>query len=224
VTPGDGDHTFVFADLAGFTALTETHGDERAVDLADEFCIAIRRLLSDRGAEEVKTLGDAMMIKVAAAADAITLGLAILEETRELPHFPEVRVGMHTGPAVERAGDWFGATVNVAARVAAAAQGNEVLLTGATRAAAGELEGVKFEGRGAARLRNVREEVRLVRAVRADRRAERLPVDPVCRMTVGAEHAAGRLRHEGREYHFCSLECTSAFAADPARYVEEEGA
>jgi adenylate cyclase len=212
VTSGDPDPTFLFADLAGFTALTETHGDERAVDLADEFCDAIRRRLPDGAAEEVKTLGDAMMIKVATAADAVCLGLAIVEETRELPHFPEVRVGMHTGPAIERAKDWFGATVNIAARVAGAAQGDEVLLTDATRSAAGEPDGVEFESRGAANLRNVRE---------PDRPAEKRPVDPVCRMIVGAEHAAGRLRHADRDYYFCSLECVRAFAADPTRYVDD---
>jgi adenylate cyclase len=221
VTSGDPDPTFLFADLAGFTALTETHGDERAVDLADEFCDAIRRLLPDGAAEEVKTLGDAMMIKVATAEDAVCLGLAIVEETRELPHFPEVRVGMHTGPAIERAKDWFGATVNIAARVAGAAQGDEVLLTAATRSAAGELDGVEFETRGAANLRNVREPVRLVRAVRANRPAEKRPVDPVCRMIVGAEHAAGRLHHADRDYYFCSLDCVRAFAADPTRYVDD---
>jgi adenylate cyclase len=221
VTTVDPDPTFLFADLAGFTALTETHGDEHAVDLADSFCDAVRRQLPAGAAEEVKTLGDAMMIKVATAADAVGLGLAIVEETRELPHFPEVRVGMHTGPAIERAKDWFGATVDVAARVAGAAQGDEVLLTDATRSAAGELDGVKFESRGEANLRNVREPVRLVRAVRANRPSEKRPVDPVCRMIVGANHAAGRLRHADRDYYFCSLECVRAFAADPTRYVDD---
>jgi class 3 adenylate cyclase len=50
---------------------------------------------------------------------------------------------MHTGPAVERDGDWFGATVNLAARVSAAAAGGETLLTETTRTAAGEVEGAR---------------------------------------------------------------------------------
>ena len=217
----DNDQTFLFADLAGFTALTETHGDERAVALADEFCDAVRRLLPVHGAEEVKTIGDAMMIRAKSAADGVRLGLAIVEETRELPDFPEVRIGMHTGSAIGRGGDWFGNTVNVAARVAGAAHGDEVLLTTKTKEAADGLEGIELESRGAERLRNVRDPVRLFRALRAGAARDELPVDPVCRMTVAPEHCAGHLVHAGKGYCFCSLECVRAFAADPERYLDE---
>ncbi len=56
-------HTFLFADLAGFTALTEAHGDEEAADLAAEFFDCVRDLLPDYGGEEVKTIGDAVMVR-----------------------------------------------------------------------------------------------------------------------------------------------------------------
>lgn len=54
--------TFLFADLAGFTALTEAHGDEHAADLAAEFCHTVRELLPERG-ELVKMIGDAAMVR-----------------------------------------------------------------------------------------------------------------------------------------------------------------
>ena len=60
---GEEQHTFLFADLAGFTALTEAHGDRQAADVAAEFSAAVRRLLSSHQAEEVKTIGDALMIR-----------------------------------------------------------------------------------------------------------------------------------------------------------------
>ena len=49
-------------------------------------------------------------------------------------------------------------------------------------------------------------------------------IDPVCRMPVDRDAAAGKLRHDGREYWFCSLECTAQFAARPASYVAENSA
>lgn len=49
--------TFLFADLSGFTALTEAHGDEQAADLVGGFCVAVRRLLAAHQAQEVKTIG-----------------------------------------------------------------------------------------------------------------------------------------------------------------------
>jgi hypothetical protein len=132
---GSIGQTFLFADLSGFTALTEAHGDEQAVDLVDGFCVAVRQLLAAHHAHEVKTIGDALT-RTGDTAAAIRLGLCIVHDVGARHGFPLVRVGMHTGPAVERGGDWFGATVNLAARVSAAAAGGEALLTAATRDAA----------------------------------------------------------------------------------------
>jgi adenylate cyclase len=211
--------TFLFADLAGFTALTEAHGDEEAADLAAEFCDWVRELLADHGAEEVKTLGDAMMICVDQPADAIELGIRIVEELGTRPQFPIVRVGMHTGTAVERGGDWFGSTVNVAARIAGAAGGNDVLLSEATYEAAGEPDDVDLERRGERRFKNVNEPVTIYAAARAGAGSEEMPIDPVCRMAVEPAKSAGRLRHGGKTYFFCSLTCAEKFARDPRGYV-----
>lgn len=63
-----GHSTFLFADIAGFTALTEAHGDEDAADLALEFCQRVRDRLAPSDGEVVKTIGDALMIRMAAAA------------------------------------------------------------------------------------------------------------------------------------------------------------
>jgi adenylate cyclase len=131
---------------------------------------------------------------------------------------------MHTGPAVERAGDWFGAAVNLAARVSGAAAGGEVLVTEATREAAGEVEEIALIERGRQSLRNVSEPVMLFAAHSAGERSARgLAIDPVCRMAVDPEHAAGSLRHQGVEYHFCSLDCARRFAEAPERYVIRSG-
>lgn len=213
-------HTFLFADLAGFTALTEVHGDERAADFAGEFAAAVRSLLAEHGAEEIKSIGDALMVHCHEAAAALQLGLRVVHGVGSQDRFPIVRVGMHTGPAVARAGDWFGATVNTAARVSGMASGGEVLLTEATATAAGSVEGIEVRPRGREQLRNVAEPVLLyVAAYAGERSALGLPVDPVCRMAVDPANAVGALRYEGVELHFCSLECVRCFAAEPGRYA-----
>ena len=109
--------TFLFADLAGYTALTEVHGDEEAADLAGEFCDAVRDLLPEYDAEDVKLIGDEVMVRGRDAAKAIRLALRIVHEIGGRHGFPSVRIGMHTGTAVERRDDWFGGTVNLAARL-----------------------------------------------------------------------------------------------------------
>jgi adenylate cyclase len=98
---------------------------------------------------------------------------------------PAARVGMPTGHAIERAGDWYGTTVNLAARVACVAGGGEVLLTDATRLAAGSLAGVEFKARGFRRFKNVTEPVAL-HSVESNELSPRQawPIDPVCRMAI----------------------------------------
>jgi adenylate cyclase len=170
--------TFLFADLSGFIALTEAHGDEQAADLVGGFCAAVRQLLAAHQAQEVKTIGDALMLRTADAAAAIRLGLCLVPEVGAQHGFPLVRVGMHTGSAVERAGDWFGATVNLAARVSAAAAGGEALLTAATKTAAGDVAGVELRERGRWSFRNVGGLVEVYAAVRQGHAAP-----PGCRST-----------------------------------------
>ena len=211
--------TFLFADLSGFTALTEAHGDEEAADLVSEFVADSQKLLAACSAELVKTIGDAVMVRCENAGEAVRLGVDLAQGVGERAGFPSVRVGMHTGSAVTRGGDWFGTAVNVAARVAGAASGGEVLLTSATRDAAGALEGIALRDRGRQSLRNLPEPVALFQAVAEGAVEDALPIDPVCRMSVDPDRAAGELTHAGREYHFCSLACAARFAARPGDYV-----
>lgn len=212
------ENTFLFADIAGFTALTEAHGDEDAADLADRFCRAVRELLPGGRARVVKTIGDAAMVCFARANDAARIGVTIAGEALAGHGFPAVRVGMNTGRAVNREGDYFGAAVNLAARVTGLAAGNEVLLTEATRAAAGELPGHRFVDAGRHSVRNVREPVHIWRVEAADESAP-LAIDPVCRMAIDPQRAAGMLRYDGAEHLFCSLACIAAFARDPDTYA-----
>jgi adenylate cyclase len=211
--------TFLFADIAGFTALTEAHGDEQAATLVADFCEAVRAELP-AGAAHVKTIGDALMLRVPDPGEAILLALHLTHEVMRGHGAPAVRVGLHHGPAVERDGDYFGATVNLAARVSGLATGGEVLVTGRTAALAPELEGVFYEPRGRQVLRNVREPVEVFAVVRQSESTRgRLPVDPVCRMAVDPDRAAGRLLYEGTAYFFCTLACAGEFAREPERFV-----
>ena len=212
--------TFLFADIAGFTALTEVHGDEEAATLVAEFCAAVGAELPEFGGAHVKTIGDALMLRVPEPGNAVRLGLRIAHDVLHGHGAPAIRVGLHHGPAIERDGDYFGTAVNLAARVSAAATGGEVLLTAQTAALASGLDDVSHEARGCQVLRNVRDPVELVAAVRHGRTSEhRLAIDPVCRMAVDPGHAAGRLTIDDTAYFFCSLACAGAFARRPERFV-----
>jgi class 3 adenylate cyclase/YHS domain-containing protein len=218
---GAQEATFLFADIAGFTALTEAHGDEEAAELVAAFCRAVKAQLPASGGTQVKSIGDALMLRIPEPGAAILLGLKIANDLLREHGAPAVRVGLHHGPALERDGDYFGATVNLAARVSAHATGGEVLTTASTAALAPGLDGVVYEARGRQALRNVREPVELVAAVRAGSQAGHpLALDPVCQMAVDPDHAAGRLVYRDTAYFFCTLTCAGHFAQHPERFAD----
>jgi adenylate cyclase len=94
--------TFVFADLAGFTALTEAHGDEQAAAVVADFGTAVRDHLPATGGHQVKGIGDAVMLCIPDPGAAVRLGLRTTHELMLGHGAPAVRVGMHHGPATER--------------------------------------------------------------------------------------------------------------------------
>jgi class 3 adenylate cyclase len=181
----DNEHTFLFMDLVGYTALTAEQGDDSAAEVALRLYAHVRRLLPGHAGQEIKTIGDAMMIRCEDPRRAVDLGLRISEHLGDEDDFPPVRIGVHTGSAVFRAGDWYGNGVNVAARLCSAAGGGEVLVSDAAREAAGRPEHIEFGPRRLHWLKNVPQPV--------DARSAARKAPPVARRSLRglAEHVRG---------------------------------
>jgi len=208
--------TFCFVDLAGFSALTEAHGDTAAADLAQRFCALVEEALGEDG-RLLKSIGDAVLVAAPSPGEAVSFLEHLLDRAAVEPGFPVLRAGLHHGEAVERGGDVFGAAVNLAARVTSQAAGGQVLATGLVADAA-RAHGIDVTDLGEVALRNVRDPVRLfLLGIGGSDHPE--AIDPVCRMRVRRDRAGGRLRFEGAAYYFCSLECAGKFALAPASYA-----
>lgn len=211
-------HAFVFADLAGYTALTEAHGDDYAADLAADFYDHARALLKRCDGEEVKLIGDEMLARITGPAAAIKFALELSHHSMQRHRHLAVRVGLNYGPAVRRGDDWFGAAVNVAARIAALAEPGEVLTTAETRWAAGGIEGISYRSRGQAKLKNVHQPVSLIEVL-DEEASTGLLRDPVCHMLLDPERATESALWHGSAYWFCSAPCREAFDAEPSAYI-----
>lgn len=114
-----------FADLAGYTRMTEEQGELTAVDAVERFVDAVKATLPD-DARVIKTIGDEAMI-IGSDAAALTdwaVGFQTMQTERPLP-----RIAVHYGVALYRDGDYYGRDINIASRVAARAAGGEVLAT-----------------------------------------------------------------------------------------------
>jgi class 3 adenylate cyclase len=155
----DAEHTFLFCDLVGFTALADAEGDERAAAVAAALQGRVKEATAEHGGEVVKRMGDAAMVRCSDATAAVRLALGLVEKVDMDPVLPPVRVGIHSGPAVAQEGDWFGRAVNVASRLCHVAAGGEVLVSESTLTRATELRRVAVGERRLHWLKNVTEPV-----------------------------------------------------------------
>jgi adenylate cyclase len=207
----------LFADLEGFTAFTEAHGDHDAAYCAGRFYeLAEAVLIGD--ARVIKTIGDAVMIVSSAPAIVVSIALNLGSIVDAEPEFPAIRAGLHSGPAVERGGDYFGAAVNLAARVTAYARSGQILCTEAVAAAIRDMPDIELHAEGLAHLKNIAQPVALFALERTARLTSSRQIDPVCHMRLDPELAPARLPYGDKIYPFCSFGCAQKFAQSPETY------
>jgi adenylate cyclase len=159
-----------FLDITGYTRLTEERGDEAAADLAGRLAILVRRCSQQYGGQPVKWLGDGVMFYFPDPGSSVLAALEMVEGV-VTETLPPAHVGIHAGPVVFQEGDYFGRTVNIAARIAEYARPGEVLVS---QDVVEQAEGtvVTFTEIGPVELKGVSGTLRLHRAsATPDRRA-----------------------------------------------------
>jgi adenylate cyclase len=154
-----------FLDLTGYTTLAEERGDEAAAEVAAGLAQVVQEAAGPHGGRTVKWLGDGVMVHFADPGEAILSGLQLVEETERTIAVP-ARIGINAGAVVVQEGDYFGSTVNIAARIADYARPHEVLVSEEARQCA-SVDGVEFELIGDVPLKGVTRSVRLHKVTRA---------------------------------------------------------
>ena len=117
-----------FLDITGYTRLTEERGDEAAAELAARLAGLVRRSSQEHGGTPVKWLGDGVMFYFREPGAGVLAALEMVELVGR-HGLPPAHVGIHAGPMVFQDGDYFGRTVNLAARIAEYARPGEVLVS-----------------------------------------------------------------------------------------------
>jgi adenylate cyclase len=209
----------LFADLANFTPLTEAMGDAVAAQVVDRFSTIVRETVNPWHGRVVKQIGDAFMLVFRDPSCALECALEIEARVADEAQFPAVRLGAHWGEVLYREGDYVGATVNVASRVAAAAQSHELLVTATMRDQIESLDGTEFIPRGKRPLKGITEEVEVYEVRRIQAGPRHRLVDPVCGMELGPTEVTARLDVGGGTRVFCSAGCLQRFVAAPDRYA-----
>lgn len=154
----------VFADLSGYTRLTEELGDAEATRMALRLAELMQEVANRNRGLVVKMLGDGVHFHFPDPLNAVLGSLEVVERA-EPQGLPPAHVGVNAGPMTYTDGDYYGLTVIIAARIAARAGPGQVLVgEGAT--ANGHPEGVRFEAIGPVPLKGVARPVTVYRALR----------------------------------------------------------
>jgi class 3 adenylate cyclase len=141
----NGRVAILFSDIEESTALNERIGDRAWVRLIDRHDRMVSRHVKRHAGHVVKSQGDGFMIAFAHAEEAARCGIDVQHDLGKRPDGIRVRIGIHVGKSVRRGDDLFGRNVAMAARVAAAADGGEVLVSEPVRDAIGDENGIAFD-------------------------------------------------------------------------------
>lgn len=204
--------TVIFADLVGYSAATEAHGDDTAAALALRLAdLAATSCDPEAGDRLVKSIGDAVLCVSTSPENGLRLAARLNQAVLSEDHFPSLRTGLCQGSVVARRGDIFGAVVNLAARLAELAQPGEVLATTAVADAAIRLE-VPVSRVGPRRLKNLHEahEVFQIDFIEQGPDADHA-IDPICHMRVNRETSLSMIDPGGEHHWFCSPRCVEIF-------------
>ena len=155
----DGTVTLLFSDIEGSSRLTERLGDDRWMDLLGIHNTIVRAQLDEHGGYEVKSQGDGFMVAFPTARQAVMCAIdiqrALLRRSARSDFPIRVRIGVHTGEAIHRQGDFFGRSVVLAARIAAHAQGGDILISALVRDLVAERGDIELRDAGQAEFKGL---------------------------------------------------------------------
>ncbi len=155
----------VFADLSGFTRLTEEAGDEVAAQVSLNLAALANEIAARHGGSVVKLLGDGVYLHFADPADAVRASLELVEQAQSRG-LPPAHIGVNAGPMLYDEGDYFGRTVNLASRIGSQAGAGQVYV-GEALADTVSRDGFSLRDAGTFELKGITRPVRIFEATRS---------------------------------------------------------
>ena len=197
----------LIADLSGYTALTETHGASSAADLIDKYIEIVNNCLVGDTHLHAR-VGDGVVIVSTSADSLIATSIMLFQNTLE-HNFLQVHGGLHYGKILKRNNDYFGTTINLAARIAAKADPGSIWCSSEYINALNDKSELKFLPKGKQSFKNISDEIDVHELVIEN--STSYHIDPVCRMLLKeSENAIPHPRDES--LFFCSQNCLDVYS------------
>ena len=208
----------LMADLSGYTALTEVHGDRAAMLVINKFLDIAKKSLAGES-RLLERSGDQLVIISEDADDLARTAMALLRNSESESYFLPIHAGLHYGTVFEHNGHFYGSTLNLASRISSRAKGNRILCSGDFIDAMAEPDIFRTVYQGSVNFKNVFEarEIFELQALSSLEKFE-LKIDPICQMQLD-EQQLNISYHTGHEdFHFCSEDCKDIFQKTQVQY------
>jgi adenylate cyclase len=201
----------MMADLSGFTALTEIHGSEMAAYMISKYVELVGGSLQGESFM-LERVGDQVVVISPDPDHLAATAFALLENSRKERHFLAIHAGLHYGEALEMTGHYYGAAINLTARIAAKAKDGKILCSKDFIDALSNTEAFRYEYHGQVNFKNVLESKEIVELLPVERSKGRDKSScPVCQMQLDENEKSFHFSYEGTSFYFCSEECREIF-------------
>ena len=197
----------LFADLSGYTALTEIHGAVSAADVIDKYVDMVKDSLTNNVHLHEQT-GDEIMLISRSADDMLKTAVRLIENSSGEDHFLQLHGGLHFGKVLQRRNHYFGTAINLTSRIAARANAGSFWCSSNFLDAIAANSSVSFEPKGPQVFKNLTEETEVFEF---NVHSSTVHIDPVCKMQVLA-HKHDRPHLKKGDHFFCSTDCLDLFA------------
>lgn len=209
---------FLIADLAGYTAFTEAHGDTAAADIVKKFLQIIKKTLGD-GVELRERIGDEVLITGTDADEVAKTAVNICRLAEQADNFPGMHIGIHKGKVIVSEGQFFGSTLNLTSRIADYSREGQIICSETFKDSISDKQAFEFTSLGSVRFKNYSVPMSLFEMAYQKSSANKI-FDPVCKMQLSKDNAPAKLPYNGTTYYFCSFDCATKFSSNPAAFLE----
>ena len=210
--------SFLIADLTGYTALTEAHGDFSAAQIISRYNKLVEGVLT-KDVKFHQQVGDEILMISSNPLSLLHYAVKLKDTVEKESHFPSIHTGLHYGIVIKQDEKIFGAAINLTSRISSFAQAGQILCSRPFKESIGESD-ISFHLLGDKRFKNVVNPVAIFEIATNNETEEIWYTDPVCRMHVSENTAPAKLPFEKKTIYFCSFECAKKFILNPELYVE----
>jgi class 3 adenylate cyclase/YHS domain-containing protein len=209
---------YFIADLSGYTALTEAHGDFSATQIISRYNEIVSGVLT-KDVKFYQQVGDEIFLISSYSHSLLDYSIKLRNEIEKETHFPSIHGGLHNGTVIRQKEKIFGSAINLTSRIASFAQGGQILTSKSFKDSITESE-VSFHSMGEIMFKNIIKPVEIFEIKTSENSEEILYTDPVCQMHISATGAPAKLPFKNNTIYFCSFECAKKFIIHPELYLK----